>query len=61
MVNCQLYLKLGKKPKHLDWVAVTSTNGTIPGKVNGFTTDLVMDTGAEITVISGDLLYEGQS
>ena len=53
-------LKPGEKPKYVNWVAVTSTSETIPGKVNGFTTDLVVDTGAEITVIPGNLVYEGQ-
>ena len=44
----------------MNWVAVTSTSETISGKVNGFTTDLVVDTCAEITVVPGNLVYEGQ-
>ena len=40
-------------------MAVTSTSETIPGKINGFTTDLVVDMGTEITIVPGNLIYEG--
>ena len=55
-----LNLKPGEKPKCVNWVAVTSTSEIILGKVNGFTTDLEVDTGTEITVVLGNLVYEGQ-
>ena len=51
-----LNLTPGEKPKFVNWVAVTSTSETIPGKINGFTTDLVVDMGTEITMFR----YEGQ-
>ena len=44
----------------MNWVAVTSTSETIPGKINGSTTNLVVDMGAEITIVLGNLVYEGQ-
>ena len=53
-----LNLKPGEKPKCVNWVALTFTTETIPGKSNEFTTDLVVDAVAEITVVPGNLMVE---
>ena len=50
----------GSKPKHTNWLAVGSNFTLIEGKVNGFKCEIAPDTGTEITVVPGNLVYESQ-
>ena len=51
---------MGDKPKHVNWIADGYKYECIEGKVNGTPAKLVADTGAEITVVPGNFVYEGQ-
>ncbi len=55
-----LCVRQGDRPKKCNWVAATANCGTVSGKVNGLQTEFVVDTGAEITVVPGNLVYENQ-
>ena len=55
-----LGLKTGNKPLNASWVAVTAGTPVVSGKVNDIICEIVPDTGAEITVVPGCLVYESQ-
>ncbi len=55
-----LGIRSGEKPKKCNWVATNSDVPTISGKVNDTDAEFVVDTGAEITIVPGNLVYESQ-
>ncbi len=55
-----LGLRSGEKPKKCNWVATNSDVPTISGKVNYIDAEFVVDAGAEITIVPGNLVYESQ-
>ncbi len=56
----QLGLKAGNKPLTANWVSVQDGTPVVSGCVNGFKCDIVPETGAEVTVVPGCLVYENQ-
>ncbi len=55
-----LGVKSDPKPKIANWVAVDAGSPVVRGKVNGMDCDFAPDTGAEIAVVPGCLVYESQ-
>ncbi len=55
-----LGIRGGDKPKKCNWVAVKSGGHSVEGKVYGLKSQFVVDTGVEITVVPGNLVYESQ-
>ncbi len=55
-----LGIRGGDRPKTCNLVAVKSDGHSVEGKVNGFESQFVVDTGAEITIVPGNLVYESQ-
>ncbi len=55
-----LGIRSGSKPKHNNWLAVGTDFPLVEGKVNGLKCTIAPDTGAEITVVPGNLVYESQ-
>ncbi len=56
----KLGLKSGSKPFNTNWVAVEGNTPVVKGRVNDVECSIVPDTGAEVTVVSGCLVYEAQ-
>ena len=46
-----------KHPVRVNWNQTTTTNNSIKGKVNGHQADIIIDTGAQITVVPGNFVY----
>ncbi len=55
-----LGIRSGSKPKHNNWLAVGTDFPLVERKVNGLKCMIAPDTGAEITVFPGNLVYESQ-
>ncbi len=58
--NKKLHLKRGRGPYHANLAEVKNITTHIVGIVNGEECPIVADTGAEITIVPGNLVYEGQ-
>ena len=43
-----------EKPRSCNWVAVQAKTGAVQGKVNGIPTEIVVDTGAEVTIVPAE-------
>ncbi len=56
----KLGVKVGSAPKIANWVAVGSDFRLVKGKVNGLDCPIAPDTGAEVTIVPGTLVYESQ-
>ena len=56
--------KFGVKPggpvKNVNWMVVTDSAHVMTGSVNGIEYDIALDTGVEITLVPGYLVYESQ-
>ncbi len=55
----KLGLKSGSKP-NTNWVAVEENTPVVKGRVNDVECSIIPDTGAEVTVVPGCLVYEAQ-
>ena len=56
----QLYKDSGVKPRPttVNWNQTTSTNSSIQGLVNGHKASIIIDTGAQVTVVPGKFVYD---
>ncbi len=46
--------------KKVNWMAVNNESKWVEGEVNGFTCTIAPDTGAEVMIVPGKLVYELQ-
>ncbi len=58
--NKKLHFKRGRGPYHANLAEVKNKTTHVIGVVNGEECPIVADTGAEITIVPSDLVYEGQ-
>ncbi len=51
-------VKAGKPVKSVNWVATQGNENNLSGKINGESFTIAPDTGAEITIVPGHLVFE---